>query len=97
MEHVRPEDNDDELVAIEEALDAIPAGELVELCAMFAEMTKNQPEPSARFLRVLGRMFSASIQRRYAGLDPDARAFVDAIAGSYTDDAAVEDYLKGQE
>ena len=96
MGYVRPEDND-ELVAIEEALDAIPPGEFVNLCAVFAEMTEKRPEPSARFLRVLGRMFGGSIQRRYAGLDPDTRAFVDAIAGSYTDDAAVDDYLKGQQ
>jgi hypothetical protein len=62
---------------LEEALDAIPSGEFLGLCAVFAEMAENGPEPSAQFLKALGRMFGGSIERRHADIDPDTRAFAD--------------------
>ncbi len=77
---------------MEEALDAIPSGEFLGLCAVFAEMAENRSEASARLLQVLGRMFGASMQRSIEArgpLDPDTQAFVDVIAGSYYDDDAL--------
>ncbi len=73
-------------VDMEEALDAIPSGEFLGLCAVFAEMAENRPEASARFLKALGRMFGASMQRSIEArgpLDPDTQAFVDVIVGYY--------------
>ncbi len=68
---------------IEDALDAIPTGEFLGLCAVFAEMAENRSEPSARFVRVLGRMFGSSIERRNTDLDPDTRAFAEVIVGYF--------------
>jgi hypothetical protein len=71
---------------IEKALDAIPSGEFLGLCAVFAEMAENRSDGSARFVRVLGRMFGSSIERRRADLDPDTRAFAEVIVGYFTDE-----------
>jgi hypothetical protein len=71
---------------MEEALDAIPSGEFLGLSAVFAEMAENWSEPSAQFLKALGRMFGASMQRSIEArgpLDADTQAFVDVITSFY--------------
>jgi hypothetical protein len=87
LDAVSPIQNDEPLPGpadLEDALDAIPSGEFLGLCAVFAEMAENWPEPSARFLKVLGRMFGGSSERRNADLDPDTRAFAEVIVGYFT-------------
>ena len=92
LDVVSPVRNDEPLPGvadIEEALDAIPAGEFLGLCALLIEMSENWPEASARFLKGLGPMFGESMQRSRKArgpVDPDTQAFVDVIVGYFDDE-----------
>jgi hypothetical protein len=71
---------------IEAALDLRNSPEGIALCGVFTEMAETWPDGSARFLRVLSRMFGASMQRRIEArgpLDADTQAFVDVVSGFY--------------
>ena len=92
LDVVSPVRNDEPLPGvanIEETLDAIASGEFLSLGLVLCEMSDNRPEASARFLRVLGRMFGESMQRSRKArgpLDPDTQAFVDVIVGYFDDE-----------